>query len=457
MGERGPQTTLIGIQDQPEALQLRSYALEVVGGPDAGRVFQGRKRSMLIGTHPSSDLALTDPHVSRLHARIDIEESEYLLSDLGSTNGTRVAGVRVRQACLEDGSEIHIGATRLAFRVLAEPFRIELSGDATFERLIGRSVPMRELFALLARVAPSDASVLIQGETGTGKELVAHAIHERSLRKGKPFVIFDCGAVPPTLIESELFGHERGAFTGAVAARAGVFERADGGTIFLDELGELALELQPKLLRALETGEIMRVGGERPIRVDVRVLTATHRDLARMVHEGGFRADLYYRLAVIRVPVPPLRERRDDIPLLASAFVKEILGDFGREGAAAKRSPLKIPQATLEAVFEGLRHHDWPGNVRELRNVVERAAILADPKLIHADALDAVTELTRSVEQSISKRVTLRAARAEHERAYLSDLLRAVENDLDEASRIAQVHRKSLERLIRKHKLRGGT
>jgi transcriptional regulator with GAF, ATPase, and Fis domain len=447
MGERGPQTTLIGIQEQPEAVQLRSYAVEIVAGPDAGRVFQGRQRSVLIGTHPSSDLALGDPHVSRLHARIDIEDNEYLLADLGSTNGTRVGGVRIRQACLEDGSEVLVGATRLRFKVLAEPFRIELSGAAAFERLIGRSVPMRELFALLARVAPSDASVLIQGETGTGKELVAHAIHERSLRKGRPFVVFDCGAVPPTLIESELFGHERGAFTGAVAARAGVFERADGGTLFLDELGELALELQPKLLRALETGEILRVGGERPIKVDVRVLTATHRDLAHMVHEGGFRADLYYRLAVIRVPVPPLRERRDDIPLLASVFVKDVLGDFSRA---------RLPQATLEAIFEGLRHHDWPGNVRELRNVVERAAILADPRLIHAGALDAVTELTRSVEQSISKRVTLRAARAEHERAYLTDLLRATEGNLDEAARIAEVHRKSLERLIRKLKLRGG-
>jgi transcriptional regulator with GAF, ATPase, and Fis domain len=447
MSERGPQTTLIGIVERPDAIQLRSYAVEVVAGPDLGRVFHGKKRSVLIGTHPSSDLALTDPHVSRLHARIDIDEAEYLLSDLGSTNGTRLGGVRVRIACLEDDSTIELGATRLRFRTLGEPFRIELSGDEAFEGLIGRSVPMRELFALCARVAPSDAAVLIQGETGTGKELVAHAIHERSMRKGRPFVVFDCGAVPPTLIESELFGHERGAFTGAVAARAGVFERADGGTLFLDEIGELALELQPKLLRALETGEVTRVGGERPLRVDVRVLAATHRDLARMVHEGRFRADLYYRLAVIRLPVPPLRERRDDIPLLAAAFVKDVLGDLSHT------SQSKIPQTTLEAIFESLRTHDWPGNVRELRNVVERAAILADPKLIHAGALDAVTELTRSVERSISKRVTLRAARAEHERAYLSDLLRATEGDLDEASRIAQVHRKSLERLIRKHKL----
>jgi two-component system response regulator GlrR len=444
---RSPATTILYLQERPVAIELKAFALEVIEGPDAGRSWKGGKRSVLIGTHPSSDLCLADPHVSRLHARIDVEEHEYVLSDLGSTNGTRVGGVRIRHACLEEGNLVELGQSRLRFHVLQQPFRIELAESDAFEGLVGRTAAMRELFALCARVAPSDATVLLQGETGTGKELVARAIHERSLRKGKPFVVFDCGAVPPTLIESELFGHERGAFTGAVASRAGVFERADGGTLFLDELGELALDLQPKLLRALETGEITRVGGETPKQVDVRVLGATHRDLASMIAEGRFRADLYYRLAVIRLAIPALRERREDVPLLAAHFAREVLGD-----APGGR----IPQATLEAVFEGLRQHDWPGNVRELRNVVERAAILADPKLLRAGALDAVTELTRSVEKSISKRVTLRAARAEREREYLSDLLRATEGDLDEASRIAQVHRKSLERLIRKHKLRGG-
>jgi DNA-binding NtrC family response regulator len=445
---RNPATTVLYLHERPVAIELRAYALEVVEGPDAGRALEGRERSVLVGTHPSSDLCLGDPHVSRLHARIDVEERDYVLSDLGSTNGTRVGGVRVRQVCLEDGALIDLGSTRLRFRVLAEPFRIELADVEQLEGLVGRSTAMRELFALCARVAPTDATVLLQGETGTGKELVARAIHERSRRKGKPFVVFDCGAVPPTLIESELFGHERGAFTGAVGARAGVFERADGGTLFLDELGELALDLQPKLLRALETGEFTRVGGEAPRRVDVRVVAATHRDLAHMISEGRFRPDLYYRLAVIRIAIPPLRERRDDVPLLAAHFAREVLGD-----APGGR----LPQVALEAVFESLRHHDWPGNVRELRNVVERAAILADPRLLHGGALDAVTELTRSVDRSISKRVTLRAARAEREREYLSDLLRATEGDLDEASRIAQVHRKSLERLIRKHKLRAGS
>jgi transcriptional regulator with GAF, ATPase, and Fis domain len=251
--------------------------------------------------------------------------------------------------------------------------------------------------------------------------------------------------VPPTLIESELFGHEKGAFTGATAVRAGVFERADGGTVFLDELGELAFELQPKLLRALETGEITRVGGERMLKVDVRLVAATNRDLSRMVAENRFRADLYYRLAVIRIVVPPLRDRREDIALLAAHFAREVLG-------SSKRAP--IAAETLEAVFGELSRHDWPGNVRELRNVVERAAILADPKQVRSNEADAARELQRSIVRAVRKEITLRAARAEREKEYLLDVLRATEGDLDEAARIAQVHRKSLERLLRRHKLR---
>jgi two-component system, NtrC family, response regulator GlrR len=225
-----------------------------------------------------------------------------------------------------------------------------------------------------------------------------------------------------------------------------VFERADGGTVFLDELGELALELQPKLLRCLETGEVMRVGGERPIKVDFRAIAATNRDLPRMITENRFRADLYYRLAVIRVTVPSLRERREDIPLLAAHFAREALG--GRSA---------IPSETLDVLFGELTRHDWPGNVRELRNVVERAAIVADPSLLRTGTADAAAgELQRSIEKVVYKQTTLRAARAEREREYLVDLLRSTEGDLDEAARIAQVHRKSLERLIRRHKLREG-
>jgi DNA-binding NtrC family response regulator len=385
--------------------------------------------------------------VSRLHARLDVEERDYVLRDLGSTNGTRVGDTRVREACLDDGSAIELGATRLVFRLTDEPFEIPLADADRFEGLLGRSVAMRELFAICARVAPTEAAVIIEGETGTGKDLVARALHERSARRGRPFVVLDCAAIPPGLIESELFGHERGAFTGATAARAGVFERAAGGTVFLDELGELPLELQPKLLRCLERGELTRVGGERPIRVDFRAIAATHRDLPRMITENRFRADLYYRLAVIRLAVPPLRERREDIPLLAAHFAREVLGDAARPG---------LPADALDALFGELTRHDWPGNVRELRNVVERAIILADPALIAAGALEvAAGELSRSIEKAVHRQHPLRAARAEHERAYLTALLAHTEGDLDAAAAIAQVHRKSLERLLRRLKLRG--
>jgi transcriptional regulator with GAF, ATPase, and Fis domain len=434
--------------DRPVAIEVRGFTLEIIEGTDAKQTRPLAKKSVLVGTHPSSDLVLTDPHVSRAHARIDVEGEDYVLTDLGSTNGTRVNGVRVRQAILEPGVVVELGATRLRFAAGGEPFQIPLAAEESFEGLHGRSIAMRELFAVCAKVAPTNAAVLIEGETGTGKELVAHAIHARSRRAPKPFVVFDCGAVPPTLIESELFGHEKGAFTGATSAHAGVFERAHGGTVFLDELGELAIDLQPKLLRALEQGEITRVGAERPISVDVRAVAATNRDLAAMVSAGRFRADLYYRLAVIRVVVPPLRERRDDVTLLAARFAEEAIGELAEA---------RIPAAALEAIFADLRAYDWPGNVRELKNLVERAAILADPKLIRAGALDAAQELRRSVDASRTRRVTLRAARGEREREYLTDLLSAVGGDLDEAARVAEVHRKSLERLIRKHRLRGGT
>src|SRR5215468_11491263 len=284
--ERRPATTLLQIGGRATAIQVRGFALEFLSGPDAGRSIRGDKSSLLFGTHASADVVLADPHASRLHARLDVEDAEYVLRDLGSTNGTRVGGTRVRDACLEDGALIELGATRLRFRLLDEPFEIRLAEDDQFEGLIGRSVAMRELFAVCARVAPTDAPVIIEGETGTGKELVARAIHRRSLRAGEPLVVLDCSAIPPSLVESELFGHERGAFTGAVAMRPGVFERADGGTVFLDELGELPIELQPKLLRCLESGELVRVGGDKTIRVDIRIIAATHLDMERMVTEN---------------------------------------------------------------------------------------------------------------------------------------------------------------------------
>jgi DNA-binding NtrC family response regulator len=438
-----PATTVLRIGDRPVAIEVRGYRLDVEAGPSRGASYVAARRSVLIGSQGPCELVLDDPHVSRMHSRIDLRDGGCVLTDLGSTNGTKVAGVRVREALLDDGAAIEIGTSIVRFHLRDEPLRVDLSERDEFEGLLGRSLAMRELFALCERIAPTDAPVLIEGETGTGKERVARALHARSRRAARPFAVFDCAAVPPTLIESELFGHEKGAFTGATDRRAGVFERAAGGTVLLDELGELSLDLQPKLLRVLEANEVWRVGAQKPTPIDARVLAATHRDLAAKVADATFRADLYYRLAVALVKVPPLRDRAGDIPLLAAHFARNHL--YG--GGAAPRGP------GWEAIFASLTQHDWPGNVRELRNVVERAVILSDPKML-ADPLDAVKELHSTVPRALARRVSLRAARNQTEREYLEDLLRAVDGDLDQAATIAEVHRKSLERLLRKHRIR---
>jgi DNA-binding NtrC family response regulator len=385
-------------------------------------------------------LILTDPYVSRLHVRIDVEPQGYVLRDLGSRNGTRVADVWVREARLGDGAMFAIGSSRIKFALRDEPFEIAIPLQEKFEDLWGRSVVMRELFSICARVAPTDASVLLVGETGTGKELIARAIHARSLRKDKPFVVLDCTALSPTLVESELFGHERGAFTSAVSSHAGVFERADGGTVFLDELGELPADLQPKLLRCLETGEVRRLGGEKTINVDVRVIAATNRDLAAMIADNRFRPDLYYRLAVVQITVPSLRERRDDIALLAR--------EFARRARERANSPY-VDDAALDNVLDGLHEYNWPGNVRELRNLVERAVILSDAELIRSGT---PKPLGAAVAEAVSRPPTLREARLVADRAYVDAVLRQTDGNLDRAAEIAGVHRKTLERMLREQR-----
>jgi DNA-binding NtrC family response regulator len=441
-----PATTVLSVGNRAIAVEVRGFQLEVVAGPDAGKRAVATRRSLEVGTQPGSDLQLSDEQVSRRHLRIDVDERGCVVRDLGSTNGTRLGGVRIRVAPLDDGAILECGRSKLRFTFTDEPFRLALAERDDFGGLLGRSVAMRELFALCDRVAPTDAPVLIEGETGTGKERVARAIHARSRRAGRPFAVFDCAAVPPTLIEAELFGHEKGAFTGATERRAGVFERADGGTVFLDEMGELALELQPKLLRVLESNEVFRVGANKATPIDVRIVAATNRDLSARVAEGQFREDLYYRLAVVTLRVPPLRERRDDIALMASHFARELL-------FASVEQPLG-PAPGWEAIFEFMKSYDWPGNVRELRNVVERAVIMSDPKLLRGDPLDAVAELRKRAEPAMHRRVSLRAARDQTEREYLEDLVRATDWDLDQAAGIAEVHRKSLERLLRQHRIK---
>ena len=301
---------------------------------------------------------------------------------------------------------------------------------------------MRRVFAIGRRAAAAPATVLLLGETGTGKDLLARAIHGDSPRARRPFLIFDCGAVAPTLIESALFGHVRGAFTGADADRAGVFELADGGTLFLDEIGELPLPLQPKLLRALETGQVQRIGAPAPITVDVRIMAATHRDLRAEVDRERFRADLYYRLAVITIEVPPLRDRPDDIPLLAAHFAGAVL---------ARGGDLAWLRGHLDDAFGALRGQPWPGNVRELRNAIERAIALADPSALAGDPLGRLVELRTSLRRTRA-RLPLEAARAEFDRGYLRDLMTDAAGDIRVAAEQAGVHPKSLERLLRRYK-----
>ena len=344
----------------------RHWRLRVSGGPDAGLERLVDAGTLMVGSHADNDLVLTDNTVSRYHLEIQVRRDGLRVADLDTTNGTRHI---TAQSTLRLGTVTLAGAGRLRLGkhtvIDVEPVDQQVTfddfRDTRFGEVLGTSTPMRRLFALLSRVAPTEATVLLTGDTGTGKEALAEAVHTHSRRAAGPFVVVDCGAIPHELIGSELFGHIRGAYTGASGDKQGLVEAADGGTLFLDEIGELALDLQPQLLRVIDKRQVRRVGDTRAIDVDIRVVAATHRDLKAMVKAGTFREDLYYRLAVVRAEVPPLRDRMEDIPLLVAHFA-ELLGRGG-----FSLSP---------ALIDELGRHTWPGNVRELRNVVERALSL---------------------------------------------------------------------------------
>jgi DNA-binding NtrC family response regulator len=334
------------------------FVLRVAEGPDAGlqlRLDGSQASRVLVGTSEACELRLTDREVSRRHVALEVIETRMRVSDLGSTNGTWVGGIAIGEAFLHGGESLRIGGTRLdvSRQGAAEP---ALSAATHYGKLLGASAAMRRLYPLCERLGRATVPVLIEGETGTGKEVLAESLHEQGSRAAGPFVVFDCTAVPPSLVESELFGHEKGAFTGAIATRRGVFEQAHGGTLLIDEIGDLAPELQPKLLRALERSEVRRVGADRPIRFDVRLLCATRRDLDREVQAARFRDDLFHRLAVARIELPPLRRRSGDVAVLAAHFARA----FGQKD--------ELPRALLER----WQDYAWPGNVRELRNAVAR-------------------------------------------------------------------------------------
>jgi transcriptional regulator of acetoin/glycerol metabolism len=312
--------------------RLRMYRLRIETRGKPEQRMEVDQPVLRVGSREENDLVLDDDAVSRIHFEILVDESGHRLRDLGSTNGTFVDGFRAADIHLKPSCTITAGVTTIHFELLDAEADLPLSEGERFGPLVGRSAAMRNLFATLERVAATDTTVLIQGESGTGKELIAEAIHGASgSRADGPFVVFDCGAIAGTLLESELFGHEKGAFTGALSDRAGCLEEADGGTLFLDEIGELPIELQPKLLRAVERRELRRVGSNRTQKFDVRIIAATNRDLSAEVNRGSFRADLYYRLAVVRLEVPPLRARPEDIPVLVEHLLSALLG-----GNAAK-------------------------------------------------------------------------------------------------------------------------
>jgi len=354
---------------EPPFTKTPIFALTVVDGPDAGvtcRLDGSQPSRLLVGQGPACELRLTDSTVSRRHAAFEVSDNELHFTDLGSTNRSYAGGFALVEAYLRGGEVLRLGNTSIRVDRLEGEHNLPVASAMRFGRVVGASLEMRRLYPLCQRIAASQIPVIVEGETGTGKEVLAESLHESGPRASGPFMVFDCTAVPPSLVESELFGHERGAFTGAVSTRKGVFEQANGGTLFVDEIGDLDASLQPKLLRAIERSEVRRVGGDRWLPVDVRIIAATRRDLDREVQAGRFRDDLFFRLAVARIELPPLRARRGDVNVLANHFWKQL---GGAEGA--------IP-------FDVLRHfeeYSWPGNVRELYNAVARRIALGDVAL----------------------------------------------------------------------------
>ncbi|MEM6789594.1 MAG: sigma 54-interacting transcriptional regulator [Myxococcota bacterium] len=441
-------TATRGLAHEPFSHRV-GRVVAVVRGPDAGRVVDVDDRPLEVGSDAACDLVLRDDTVSRRHLRLSPAPDGLSVEDLASRNGSFVQGARFERIWIGFGTEITIGRTGLKLLPREERIDTDPSTNARYGALRGQSEPMRRLFGLLDRVAERATTVLIEGETGTGKELVAEEIHRHSPRASKPFVVFDCGAVSHELIGSALFGHERGAFTGADAPRAGAFAAADGGTLFLDEVGELPLALQPALLRALDKGQIRRVGTDRYRAVDVRVVAATHRDLRQEVRDGRFREDLYFRLAVVRLRLPPLRDRPEDLELL----VRHFLAELGEE-------------VDLEAIMRPLKSHPLPGNVRELRNLVARAVALGPH-----DALDDLERpknpgATRATGWGATPAppldgddgtdtLSFREARdrvvGSFERRYLRRLMERHEGNLSAAAREAKVDRKQLRKLLQRH------
>lgn len=418
-------------------LPVRTLSVKVVGGPDLGLSLVDEADVVTVGLSEGNTLRLTDPAVSRFHVELSRRGDKVLVKDLGSTNGTQAQGLSLNEAAVPPGTVLTLGHTQLEVGA-GQNKSVELAEHDALGPLKGQSPVMRKLLARIDKAARSESAVLLHGESGTGKELIARALHERGPRAKRPFVTVDCGSLSPGLVASELFGHERGAFTGAERKHVGAFERADGGTVFLDEIGELPPSLQATLLGVLERKKFRRVGGSEDLSVDVRVVSATHRDLRAAVNTGHFRLDLFFRLAVVKLDVPPLRARAEDLELLITHFLHEA----GSEATVASLFP--------KDVLTMLRAHQWPGNVRELRNLVESTLAMGEtPALEVAPVEGAAMPGPEQVYKDARAEVLQR-----FEQHYLEKLMALTRGNVSAASRHAKMDRSHLIELLQRHHLR---